>query len=319
MDKDRVGVVIGSGIGGIIEFEQQHTRYIEKGPMKISPFFILKLMLNAAAGQLGIRYGVRGPNFATASACASSAHAAGMAMRCIQSSECDVMIAGGSEAAMTQLGISGFQVMTALSTRNDAPEKASRPFDRDRDGFVMGEGAGTLILEELEHAKKRGARIYAEFTSCGMSDDGYHITAPDPDGHGARMCMSLAVKQAGRKLEDVDYINAHGTSTPHNDIAETKAIKTLFGEHAKKLVVTSSKSMIGHLLGASGAVELIITALSIYYQKVHPTANLENPDEGCDLDYAAGGARDMKVDFALSNSFGFGGHNVTLSAARYTE
>jgi len=318
-NRDRVGAVIGSGIGGIIEFEQQHTRYIERGPMKISPFFILKLMLNAASGQLGVRYGIRGPNFATASACASSGHSLGLALRCIQCGDCDIMIAGGSEAAMTQLGISGFQVMTALSTRNDEPEKASRPFDKGRDGFVLSEGAGTLILEELEHAKKRGARIYAEFTSCGMSDDGYHITAPDPNGTGAQRCMEYAVKMAGRKLEDVDYINAHGTSTPHNDAAETRAVKALFGEHAKKLAISSSKSMLGHLLGASGAVELIITALSIYHQKVPPTTNLENPEDGCDLDYVADGARDMKIDFALSNSFGFGGHNVSLSLARYEE
>jgi len=287
--------------------------------MKISPFFILKLMLNAAAGQLGIRYGIRGPNFATASACASGAHAVGMAMRSIQVGESDIMLGGGTEAAMTPLGISGFQVMTALSTRNDEPEKSSRPFDKDRDGFVMSEGAGTLVLEELEHAKKRGARIFAELTACGMSDDGYHITAPDPEGRGAQMCMRHAVERSGRTLADVDYINAHGTSTPHNDIAETNAIIGLFKEHAQKLAVSSSKSMLGHLLGASGAVELIVTALSIYNQKVHPTINLENPDEGCDLDYISEGARDMKVDFALSNSFGFGGHNVSMAAARYTE
>jgi 3-oxoacyl-[acyl-carrier-protein] synthase II len=318
-DKDMFGAIIGTGIGGIIEFEQQHTRYLERGPMKISPFFIPKLMANAASGQLAIRYGIRGVNYCTVSACASSAHAVGLAMRSVQLGEADIILAGGSEAAMTPLGISGFQVMTALSTRNDEPDRASRPFDRDRDGFIMSEGSAIMILEELEHARKRGARIYAELVGFGMSADGHHVTSPDPEGRGAVMCMRRAIEHAGRKLEDVDYINAHGTSTPHNDLAETRAIKALFGERADGIPVSSSKSMLGHMLGAGGAVETIVTALSIYEGKIHRTLNLENVEEEFTLDYVPEGTRDADINFAINNSFGFGGHNACIAVAKYVE
>ncbi len=318
-DKDMFGAIIGTGIGGIIEFEQQHTRYLERGPMKISPFFRPKLMANAASGQLAIRYGIRGVNYCTVSACASSAHAVGLTMRSVQLGEADIILAGGSEAAMTPLGISGFQVMTALSTRNDEPERASRPFDRDRDGFVMSEGSAVMILEELEHARKRGARIYAELVGFGMSADGHHVTSPDPEGRGAVMCMRRAIEHAERKLEDVDYINAHGTSTPHNDLAETRAIKSLFGERADGIPVSSSKSMLGHMLGAGGAVETIVTALSIHEGKIHRTLNLENVEEEFTLDYVPEGTRDADINFAINNSFGFGGHNACIAVAKYVE
>ncbi len=318
-DKDMFGAVIGTGIGGIIEFEQQHTRYLERGPMKISPFFIPKLMANAASGQLAIRYGIRGVNYCTVSACASSGHAVGLAMRSIQLGEADIILAGGAEAAMTPLGISGFQVMTALSTRNDEPGRASRPFDRDRDGFVMSEGSAIMVLEELEHAKKRGARIYAELVGFGMSADGHHVTSPDPEGRGAVMCMRRAINHAGHKLEDVDYINAHGTSTPHNDLAETRAVKALFGEHVDSIPVSSSKSMLGHMLGAGGAVEVIVTALSIREGKIHRTLNLENLEEEFTLDYVPEGTRDADINLAISNSFGFGGHNTCIAIAKYVE
>ncbi len=318
-DKDMFGAIIGTGIGGIIEFEQQHARYLERGPMKISPFFIPKLMANAASGQLAIRYGIRGVNYCTVSACASSGHAVGLAVRSIQLGEADIVLAGGAEAAMTPLGISGFQVMTALSTRNDEPERASRPFDRDRDGFVMSEGSAVMILEELEHAKKRGARIYAELVGFGMSADGHHVTSPDPEGRGAVMCMRRAIEHAGHKLEDVDYINAHGTSTPHNDLAETRAVKALFGERVDSIPVSSSKSMLGHMLGAGGAVEAMVTALSIREGKIHRTLNLENLEEEFTLDYVPEGTRDADITLAISNSFGFGGHNTCIAVARYVE
>jgi 3-oxoacyl-[acyl-carrier-protein] synthase II len=318
-DKDMVGAIIATGIGGIIEFEEQHARFIQKGPFKISPFFIPKLMANAASGQLAIKYGIRGVNYCTVSACSSSAHAVGMAMRSIQLGEADMMFAGGSEAAMCPLGIAGFQVMTALSNRNDEPERASRPFDRDRDGFVMGEGGGVMILEELEHAKKRGARIYAEMVGIGMSADGYHVTSPDPEGVGACLCMRRAVKDAGRNLDEVGYINAHGTSTQYNDLIETKAIKKVFGEHARKLPISSSKSMLGHLLGAGGCVEAMVAALSVNEGKIHRTLNWENGDEECNLDYVPEGTRQVNLDLAISNSFGFGGHNVCLAVAKYSE
>lgn len=316
-DKDMVGAIVGSGIGGIIEFQEQHMRFIEKGPLKISPFFIPKLMANAATGQLAIKYGIRGVNYCTVSACASSAHSVGLAMRSIQLGEADVIFAGGTEAAMSDLGIAGFQVMTALSNRNDEPERASRPFDRDRDGFVMGEGAGVLIMEELEHAKRRGARIYAEVVGVGMSADGYHVTSPDPEGKGARLCITRAVKDAGRQLEDVGYINAHGTSTQYNDLIETRAIKIVFGARAQNIPISSTKSMMGHLLGAGGAVEAMVTAFSIYEGRVHRTLNFENPGEECTLDYVPEGTRKVDIDLALSNSFGFGGHNVSLAIAKY--
>lgn len=313
----RIGSIIGSGIGGFVEFGEQQTRLIQKGPSRVSPFTIPKVMMNSAAGQIAINFGLKGPNFAVASACASSNHAIGMAFKIIQSGMADVIITGGAEAAITPLGMAGFASLKALSTRNDTPEKASRPFDKNRDGFVMGEGSGILIMESLDFALARGARIYAEMLGFGMNDDAYHITAPDPEGDGAMMTMKLALDDAGLKPQDVSYINAHGTSTPYNDLTETKAIKKLFGEHAKKLAISSTKSMIGHLLGGSGAAELVATILSIRDNIVHPTINYETPDPECDLDYVPNTARKMEVKIALSNSFGFGGHNATLAVGKY--
>ena len=311
-DATRVGCIVGVGIGGLTDIEAQHHVLLERGPRRVNPFFIPKIMMNAAAGQISIRWGLQGPNYATASACASSAHAIGLAAQSIRWNEADAMLAGGSEAAVTTLGISGFNALKALSTRNDAPEKASRPFDRDRDGFVMGEGGGALILEELEHARRRGARIYAEVKGFGMSADAHHITAPAPEGEGARRAMAMALRDARLDAAEVQYVNAHGTSTPINDPLETAAIKGAFGDHARRLVVSSSKSMIGHLLGGSGAVEAVISVLSVHRGVVHPTANLENPDPECDLDYCPGAAREMEVRNALSNSLGFGGHNACV-------
>ncbi|MCI0343787.1 MAG: beta-ketoacyl-ACP synthase II [Planctomycetales bacterium] len=316
-DPDRIGVIIGSGIGGLQVFEEQHRRMVEKGPEKVSPFFIPKMMMNAAAAQVSIRFGFRGPNYAVASACASANHALGCALRTVQYGDADVVVTGGTEATVTPVGMAGFIAPGALSKRNDAPEKASRPFDKNRDGFVMGEGCGVLIFEEVEHAKKRGARIYAEVAGFGTTGDAHHITAPVPNGAGATKSMVLAVKDAGRRLDEVDYVNAHGTSTPLNDVTETRAIHGAFGEHAKKLAISSTKSMIGHLLGASGAVELIATALSIHHQTAHPTANYETRDPECDLDYIPGAARPMKIEMAISNSFGFGGHNATVAVSRF--
>jgi 3-oxoacyl-[acyl-carrier-protein] synthase II len=315
-DPTRFGTIFGVGIGGLIEIESQHLVLIERGPRRVNPFFIPKIMMNAAAGQISIRWGLQGPNYATASACASSAHSVGLAMRAIRWGEADLMIAGGSEATITTLAIAGFNALKALSTRNDAPEKASRPFDRDRDGFVMGEGGGALLLEELEHARKRGARIYAEVKGFGMTADAHHITAPAPAGEGARRGMTLALQDAGLSADAVQYVNAHGTSTPINDPLETAAIKGAFGDHARRLAVSSSKSMIGHLLGGSGAVEAVISVLSVQKGVVHPTANLENPDPECDLDYVPGAAREMEVRNALSNSLGFGGHNACVLVGR---
>jgi 3-oxoacyl-[acyl-carrier-protein] synthase II len=315
-DSARIGVILGSGIGGIGEIETQHERLMKRGPSRVSPYLVPKLMMNAISGQISIRYGLRGPNYVTASACASSAHALGAALRAIQYDEADMVVTGGSEAALTPLGLAGFCALRGLSTRNDAPERASRPFDKDRDGFVMGEGAGILLFEELGHAKKRGARIYAEVLGFGMSGDAHHITAPAPDGEGAARAMALALRDGGLQPTDVDYVNAHGTSTPLNDVIETRAIKHVFGPHAKKLAISSSKSMIGHLLGASGAVELAITAQSIERGMVHPTINYENPDPECDLDYVPNEARELSVRAAISNSLGFGGHNATLALGR---
>jgi len=315
-DPTRFGVICGVGIGGLIEIEAQHLVMIERGPRRVNPFVIPKIMMNAAAGQISIRFGLQGPNYATASACASSSHAVGLAMKAIRWGEADVMIAGGSEATITRLGVGGFNALKALSTRNDAPERASRPFDRDRDGFVMGEGGGALILEELEHARKRGARIYAEVKGFGMTADAHHITAPAPGGEGARRAMSMALQDARMAPEGVQYVNAHGTSTPINDPLETAAIKGAFGDHARKLAISSSKSMIGHLLGGSGAVEAVISVLTVQKGAVHPTANLENPDPECDLDYVPGAAREMEVRNALSNSLGFGGHNACVLVGR---
>jgi 3-oxoacyl-[acyl-carrier-protein] synthase II len=311
------GVIIGSGIGGLSEFESQHTIMMQKGPSRISPFTIPKLMVNAASGQVSIRWGLRGPNSAIATACASAANAIGDAFKIIQNEQADVMITGGSEAAITHMGLGGFASMRALSTRNDDPTRASRPFDRDRDGFVLAEGAGILILEAEEVARARGARIYAEILGYGMSADGSHITAPDEQGRGAARAMKLCLEDAGLGPSAVDYINAHGTSTDLGDLAETRAMKTVFGPHAERLQISSTKSELGHLLGASGGVELIASALAIHTNVLPPTVNLEQPGEGCDLDYIPNVARQARVDHVMSNSFGFGGHNASLLIGRY--
>jgi 3-oxoacyl-[acyl-carrier-protein] synthase II len=311
------GVIIGSGIGGLAEFETQHAVMLSKGPSRISPFVIPKLMVNAASGQVSIRWGLRGPNSAVATACASAANAIGDAFKIIQDGHAEVMITGGSEAAITPMGLGGFASMRALSTRNDDPAHSSRPFDRERDGFVLAEGAGILVLEEETLARRRGARIYAEVLGYGMSADGSHITAPDEQGRGAARAMQLCLEDARVPLDGVDYINAHGTSTPLGDLAETRAMKTVFGPHARRLQISSTKSQLGHLLGASGGVELIISALAIDRGVLPPTTNLDHPDEGCDLDYIPNVAREAKVDHVMSNSFGFGGHNASLLIGRY--
>jgi 3-oxoacyl-[acyl-carrier-protein] synthase II len=308
----RVGVFIASGIGGFTTIEREHKALLEGGPRKISPFFIPSAIINLAAGQVSIRFGAKGPNSATCTACTASAHAIGDAFEIIRRNDADAMIAGGSEAAVCAMGVGGFAALRALSTRNEDPERASRPFDKDRDGFVLGEGSGVIILEELEHARRRGAPIFAELVGYGMSADAFHITAPSEDGEGAQRVMGLAMKQAGIQPAQVDYVNAHGTSTPFNDKLETLAIRKCFGEHADKLAVSSTKSMTGHLLGAAGGLEAGITALAVYHQQVPPTINLDNPDPECDLDYVPHTKRAMKIEYALSNSFGFGGTNGAL-------
>jgi 3-oxoacyl-[acyl-carrier-protein] synthase II len=315
----RVGVFIASGIGGFTTIEREHKALLEGGPRKISPFFIPSAIINLAAGQVSIRFGAKGPNSATCTACTASAHAVGDAWEIIRRGAAEAMIAGGSEAAICAMGVGGFAALRALSTRNDDPEHASRPFDKDRDGFVLGEGAGVLILEELEFARRRGAPIYAEMVGYGMSGDAYHITAPTEDGDGAYRVMRAALESAGIQPEDVDYINAHGTSTPHNDRIETIAIKRAFGDHAHKLAVSSTKSMTGHLLGAAGGLEAGITVLAVHHQKIPPTINLEQPDEGLDLDYVPKQARQATIRYALSNSFGFGGTNGSLLFKRFEE
>ncbi|HWR81816.1 MAG TPA: beta-ketoacyl-ACP synthase II [Candidatus Deferrimicrobium sp.] len=312
VDLDRCGVVIGSGIGGISTFEQQHSLLVQSGPGRVSPFFIPMMIIDMCAGLVSMRFGFRGPNYATVSACASSAHAIADAFRIVQRGEADVMLAGGAEATITPTALAGFCQAKALSTRNEEPHRASRPFDKERDGFVMGEGATILLLESLDYAAARGARVYGEILGCGMTADAYHITAPHPEGHGARRAMDICLKDAGVSTEDVDYINTHGTATPLGDIAETKAIKDVFGERAYQIPCNSTKSMIGHLLGAAGAVELAVALKSIEQAAVHPTINLDHPDPDCDLDYAPTGKRNWPIRFALSNSFGFGGHNVSL-------
>jgi 3-oxoacyl-[acyl-carrier-protein] synthase II len=312
-----VGVFIASGIGGFTTIEREHLALIKGGPRKISPFFIPSAIINLAAGQVSIRFGAKGPNLATCTACSASAHALGDAYELILRKAADVMIAGGSEAAITPMGVGGFAALRALSQRNDDPEHASRPFDKDRDGFIVGEGSGMLILEEYERAKARGARIYAEVVGYGMSADAYHITAPSEDGDGPYRVMGAAIESAGLQPSQVDYINAHGTSTPHGDRVETIAIKRCFGEHASKLAVSSTKSMTGHLLGAAGGLEAGITALAVYNQIVPPTVNLDHPDEECDLDYVPRVKREMKIEYALSNSFGFGGTNAALLFRRF--
>jgi 3-oxoacyl-[acyl-carrier-protein] synthase II len=311
-DPYRCGAIIGSGIGGLNEFEEQHSRYVHGGPRKISPFVIPKMIPNAASGNISIQLGLCGPNTAVSTACASAANAIGDALRAIQWDYADVMLAGGSESTITPMGLGGFSSARALSLRNEDPQRASRPFDRDRDGFVLAEGAGILVLEELEHARRRGAPVYAELLGCGSTADAHDITAPHPEGAGAVRAMQLALKDARLTPEDIQYVNAHGTSTPLGDVAETKAIKQVFGGHAKRLAISSTKSMTGHLLGASGGVELIATILSIKHSVVHPTINYQTPDPACDLDYVPNTARKMRVRRAISNSFGFGGHNCCL-------
>lgn len=314
---DRVGVIVGSGIGGMATFESEAQKLLERGPHRVSPFFIPMLIPDLASGHISMRYGFRGPNFATVSACASSANALAEAMRIIRRGEADVVIAGGSEAPITPLGVAGFNAMKALSERNDAPEKASRPFEFHRDGFVMGEGAGIVVVESEEHAKRRGARIYAKFAGAGLSADAYHITAPAPEGGGAQLAMQRALADAGLAPEQIGYINAHGTSTPANDKNETIAISRVFGDHAGSLHISSTKSMIGHLLGASGAVEAIATIMTLLEETIHPTINYETPDPDCNLNYTPNQAVKKQVEAALSNSFGFGGHNVALAFCRY--
>jgi 3-oxoacyl-[acyl-carrier-protein] synthase II len=317
LDRFRCGAIVASGIGGLQELQEQHQKYLEKGPSRTSPFFVPKMMLNAAAGHIAIAFGLGGPNWGIASACASANHAMGTALRTIQHGDADVIITGGAEAALTYLAISGFANMGALSSRNDAPEKASRPFDKNRDGFVLGEGAAILVFEKLEHAKARGAKIYAEVLGIGNTDDAYHITAPDPDGAGGAYAMNQALKDAGLRPEQISYINAHGTSTPLNDKIETAAIKKTFGDAARKIPISSTKSMIGHLLGAAAAVELVAAILSIRDGVVHPTVNYETPDPECDLDYVPNAKRKVTVEYAMSNSLGFGGHNSAIVVGRF--
>jgi len=312
LDAERIGVNIGSGIGGLSMIEGTHDAYHGGGPRKISPFFIPSTIINMIAGNLSIMFGFKGPNLAIVTACTTATHCIGDSARMIEYGDADVMVAGGAESCVTPLAIGGFAAARALSTRNDDPVAASRPWDQDRDGFVLGEGAGILVLEEMEHAKRRGATIYAELAGFGMSADAYHMTAPCEDGEGAARCMNNALKIAGVPATEVDYINAHGTSTPLGDIAETVAVKRCFGEHAKKLVVNSTKSMTGHLLGAAGGVEAIFSALAVYHQISPPTINIFHQDPLCDLDYVANDARKMKIEAAMSNSFGFGGTNGTL-------
>src|SRR5688572_17727222 len=319
VNRDEVGVFIGSGIGGLTTTAEQHKILLDRGPNRVSPFMIPMLILNMASGMFSMFYKLRGPNVATCSACSTSTHAIGEAWRTIKMGAADVMFAGGAEATIVPLGISGFCAMKAMSTRNDEPKKASRPFDIGRDGFVMGEGAGVVVLEELEHAKKRGARIYCEMSGYGNTADANHITSPAPEGEGAARCMKAALKSAGMQPAEISYINAHGTSTPQGDVAETQAIKTVFGNHARKLVVTSTKGALGHMLGAAGAVESIICVKAIQNDVVPPTINLENQDPQCDLDYAPLKKREMTVNAILNNSFGFGGHNATVLMRKFVE
>lgn len=316
LDPTRCGVILGSGIGGLNEIEEQIERMLNKGPDRVSPFTVPKMMLNAAGGNLSIRYGLKGPNYAVATACASATNAMGDALRSIRSGETDLMITGGCEAAITRMGLAAFQNMKALSTRNDAPEQASRPFDAGRDGFVLAEGAGLLIFEEYEQAKSRGAKIYAEVLGYGTTSDASHITAPDPEGRGAAEAMRLAIADSGRNAEQIDYINAHGTSTPLGDKAETQAIKAVLGDHAAQVAISSTKGALGHSLGASGGIEAVILCKTIQTDTIAPTINLDSPDPACDLDYVPLHARDQKVHTAMSNSFGFGGHNACLVVGR---
>jgi len=317
-DRDRIGVIIGSGIGGMNTSENQHSTFMKRGPRRISPFYIPMLISDIAAGLVSIRYQLRGPNYATTSACATSAHALGIAMKTIRYNDADVVIAGGSEAPITNMGLGGFCSLKALSTRNETPEKASRPFDLKRDGFIMAEGAGIMVLEELEHAKARGAHIYGELAGAGFTGDGHHITAPPDDGNGAVRAMKIAVKDSGLELTDIDYVNAHGTSTPLNDKSETAAIKSAFGDHAYKLAVSSTKSMHGHMLGAAGSVEAIASILAMEKGIIPPTINYEFPDPDCDLDSTPNYAVKRTLNAVISINFGFGGHNASLVIKRYS-
>ncbi len=317
--RDRVGVIIRSGIGGIATFEEQARVMVERGPKRISPFFIPMFIPDIAAGHVSMRYGFRGPNYCTVSACASSAHAVGDAFRILQRGDADVMVTGGAEATVTPMTIAGFGNMKALSARNDSPATASRPFDAGRDGFVLGEGSGVVVLETLEHALARGAHIHAEVVGYGQSADAYHLTAPAPEGAGAQLAMRHALDDAGLQTTDIDYINAHGTSTPMNDLNETLAVKAVFGDHAYRLVMGSTKSMTGHLLGAAGAVETVISALVCQTGQIPPTINFETPDPACDLNYAHNQKLERSVEYAVSNSFGFGGHNVCLAVKRWSD
>jgi 3-oxoacyl-[acyl-carrier-protein] synthase II len=316
-ERGRIGVMIGTGMGGVPALEESHNVLLEKGPGRISPFFIPSIITNLASGQIAMRFGFRGPNSCVSTACATGNHAIGDSLELIKRGAADVMIAGGSEAVISPLTIGGFGAMKALSTRNDEPHRASRPFDKGRDGFVMGEGAGVLVLEELQHALRRGAKIYGELVGYGMSADAYHMTAPEPEGVGAITSMRLALEAAEMRPEDVDYINAHGTSTPMGDAAETRAIKQVFGGHAYRLAISSVKSMTGHLLGAAGGVESLATVLTIYHGLIPPTVNYDEPDPDCDLDYVPNKARQAEVSVALTNSFGFGGTNATLVFKQY--
>ena len=317
VNRERAGVIIGSGIGGIMSFEEEHKKYLNGGPRRVSPFFIPQMIIDIASGHVSIKYGLKGPNYASVSACATASHNIGNAFKTIQRGDADLMISGGSEAAICPMGVAGFNAMKAISTRNDDPQKASRPFDKNRDGFVMGEGAGIVVLEELEHAKKRGAAIYAEMRGIGFTADAHHITAPSPGGEGAIRAMHQCLADGGLNIEDVQYINAHGTSTPYNDKSESEAIKTLFGEYAYKLNVSSTKSMVGHLLGAAGGVELVASVMAINNGMIPPTINYEEPDPDCDLNYTPNQPVEKKVKAAISNTFGFGGHNAVLSVSEY--
>jgi 3-oxoacyl-[acyl-carrier-protein] synthase II len=319
LDRTRVGVVIGSGIGGIYTFERQHSILIERGPDKVSPFFIPMMIADMPSGYASIAFGLKGPNYATVSACASGGNALADAFMLIRLGYADAVLTGGTEAAISPISLAGFSNLRALSRRNDAPEKASRPFDNDRDGFVIGEGAGILFVEELEHAKRRGATILCEVAGVGLTGDAYHQTSPAPDGEGAVRAMQMALDDAGMKPEDVDYINAHGTSTELNDASETAAIKKVFGAHARTLMISSTKSMVGHTLGAAAGVEAIFCALAIQHDVIPPTINYETPDPACDLDYVPNQARKKRIDVALSNSFGFGGHNASMIVRRYSD
>jgi 3-oxoacyl-[acyl-carrier-protein] synthase II len=316
-DPDEIGVILGSGIGGLATTTDQHNILLQRGPGRVSPFTIPMLIGNMASGLVSMYFNLRGPNFATCSACATANHAIGEAWRTIKMGDAQMMFAGGTEAAVIPIGIAGFCAMRAMSTRNDDPKTASRPFDKDRDGFVMGEGAGVIILEELEHAKKRGAKIYCELAGYGNTADAYHLTAPSPNGEGASRCMKVALRSGGLNIEDVNYINAHGTSTPQGDVCETQAIKTVFGERAKKIAVSSTKGATGHMLGAAGAVEMTACVLAIKHGIVPPTINYQTPDPECDLDYVPNTAREMKVNAIINNSFGFGGHNASIAAKKF--